>query len=218
MLKRPPATPQHPQRSSALLLTSALAPTQPLSSLPTSTDARRTPSRLLTRPISTTAPHSTSRLSQALSANNCRTSARPPLLPSLLVPLPRLLRVCPTQKHPPSFYLVLTRYLDAATGQAAADAFNSALGVSAAKMIKRANANVQTFTGALGGAAPAVIQSSGTRPFAVNGATFVNKAAALQRSCAVQNTACSNAANSGALAGKSVADCNAQEAACNAAA
>lgn len=85
-------------------------------------------------------------------------------------------------------------------------------------MIKRANANVQTFTGALGGAAPAVVESSGDRPFAVNGATFVNKAAALQRSCAVQNTACSNAVNSKALAGKNVADCNAQEAACNAAA
>jgi hypothetical protein len=115
-----------------------------------------------------------------------------------------------------SLHTILTSLLDAATGQAAADAFNSALGVSAAKF-KRASANVQTFTGALGGAAPAVIQSSGTRPFAVDGATFVNKAAALQRSCSVQNNACSNAVNSGKLAGKTVADCNAQEAACNAA-
>jgi hypothetical protein len=82
-------------------------------------------------------------------------------------------------------------------------------------MVKRAN--VQAFTGTLGGAAPAVQESSGDRPFSVNGATFVNGGAALQRSCAVQNTACSNAVNSGALAGKSVADCNAQEAACNAA-
>lgn len=104
----------------------------------------------------------------------------------------------------------------AATGQAAADAFNSALGVSAAKF-KRANANVQTFTGTLGGAAPPVIQSSGARPFAVNGATFVNEAAALQRSCSIQNTNCANAANSGALPGTTVAQCNAQEAACNAA-
>lgn len=112
---------------------------------------------------------------------------------------------------------LLTLLLDAASGQAAADAFNSALGVSATK-VKRANANVQTFKGALGGAAPAVIESSGERPFAVDGATFVNKAAALQRSCSVQNTACSNAANSKKLAGTSVADCNAQEAACNAAA
>lgn len=79
-------------------------------------------------------------------------------------------------------------------------------------------ANVQTFTGALGGAAPPVVSSTGDRPFAVNGATFVNEAAALQRSCSVQNTACSNAANSGSLAGTSVGDCNAQEDACNAAA
>ena len=79
-------------------------------------------------------------------------------------------------------------------------------------------ANVQTFTGTLGGAAPAVVQGTGARPFTVNGDTFVNQAAALQRSCSVQNTACSNAANSGSLAGTTVGDCNTQEAACNAAA
>lgn len=69
--------------------------------------------------------------------------------------------------------------------------------------------NVQTFTGALGGAAPAVIQSSGDRPFSVNGATFVNAGAALQRSCAVQHNACANAANSGS-GSFSVSDCGAQ--------
>ncbi|TVY41226.1 hypothetical protein LOCC1_G005244 [Lachnellula occidentalis] len=79
-------------------------------------------------------------------------------------------------------------------------------------------ANVQSFTGTLGAAAPAVVQGTGARPFSVNGDTFVNQGAALQRSCSVQNTACSNAANSGSLAGTTVADCNAQEAACNAAA
>ncbi|PSS10769.1 hypothetical protein M430DRAFT_145929 [Amorphotheca resinae ATCC 22711] len=100
----------------------------------------------------------------------------------------------------------------------AADAFNSALGVTASKLKARASANVQTFTGTLGGAAPAVIQSTGDRPFSVNGSTFINKTAALQRSCSVQNTACSNAANSGTLPGTTVADCNAQEVACNAAA
>ncbi|KAH6662966.1 hypothetical protein B0J14DRAFT_452607, partial [Halenospora varia] len=77
--------------------------------------------------------------------------------------------------------------------------------------------NVQAFTGTLGGAAPPVISSAGDRPFSVNGATFVNAGAALQRSCAVQNNACANAVNSGAQAG-SVGDCNAQEQACNAAA
>jgi hypothetical protein len=79
-------------------------------------------------------------------------------------------------------------------------------------------ANVQTFTGTLGGAAPPVISSSGTRPFTVNGNTFVGEGAALQRSCAIQNNACANAVNSKTLTGSSVADCNAQEAQCNAAA
>ena len=48
-------------------------------------------------------------------------------------------------------------------------------------------ANVQTFTGTLGGAAPPVISSAGDRPFSVNGDTFVNAAAALQRSCSVSS-------------------------------
>ncbi|OLN98077.1 hypothetical protein CCHL11_06869 [Colletotrichum chlorophyti] len=55
------------------------------------------------------------------------------------------------------------------------------------------------------------------RPFEVNGATFQNAGAALQRSCAVQHNACANAANSGS-ADISVADCDAQEDDCLAAA
>lgn len=49
-------------------------------------------------------------------------------------------------------------------------------------------ANVQTFTGTLGGAPPPVISSAGTRPFSVNGDTFVNAGAALQRSCSVSTS------------------------------
>ena len=75
---------------------------------------------------------------------------------------------------------------------------------------------MQTFTGTLGGAPPPVISSSGDRPFSVNGDTFVNAAAALQRSCTVQHNACANAANSGALAGGE-AQCETQEDECNAA-
>jgi len=52
---------------------------------------------------------------------------------------------------------------------------------------RAASDNVQTFTGALGGAPPAVIESSGDRPFSVDGSTFVNKGAAIQRSCSVQH-------------------------------
>ncbi|KAI4194105.1 MAG: hypothetical protein LQ348_002706 [Seirophora lacunosa] len=77
--------------------------------------------------------------------------------------------------------------------------------------------NVQTFTGDLGGLPPPVIQSSGDRPFSVNGNTFVNSGAALQRSCAIQHNACANAANGGELAG-GVGQCDAQEKDCNAAA
>jgi hypothetical protein len=50
----------------------------------------------------------------------------------------------------------------------------------------------------------------------VNGNTFVNAAAALQRSCSIQNNACSDAANAGTIAA-TVAECGTQETACNAA-
>ena len=134
------------------------------------------------------------------------------------------------------------------TGQAAADAFNAAFGASASGTSVAANSsnstcattassvstavsssaaaassvsttanNIQSFTGALGGLPPPVVQSSGARPFSVNGDTFVNKAAALQRSCSVQHNACADAANSGEIAG-GVAQCETQEAACNASA
>ncbi|KAK1446891.1 hypothetical protein CCUS01_02450 [Colletotrichum cuscutae] len=78
-------------------------------------------------------------------------------------------------------------------------------------------ANVQTFTGTLGGPAPPVTSDpSADKPFSVNGATFLNAGAALQRSCAVQHNACANAANSGS-GDISVSDCDAQEDDCLAA-
>ncbi|TDZ54655.1 hypothetical protein CTRI78_v006123 [Colletotrichum trifolii] len=77
--------------------------------------------------------------------------------------------------------------------------------------------DVQSFTGTLGGAAPPVTSSDSDKPFEVNGATFLNAGAALQRSCAVQHNACANAANSGSE-DISVADCDAQEDDCLAAA
>ncbi|KAK1489097.1 hypothetical protein CTAM01_11246 [Colletotrichum tamarilloi] len=77
--------------------------------------------------------------------------------------------------------------------------------------------NVQTFTGTLGGPAPPVTSDpSANKPFSVNGATFLNAGAALQRSCAVQHNACANAANSGS-GDISVSDCDAQEDDCLAA-
>ncbi|KAK1722597.1 uncharacterized protein BDZ83DRAFT_721308 [Colletotrichum acutatum] len=75
--------------------------------------------------------------------------------------------------------------------------------------------NVQTFTGSLGGAPPPVIQSSGDRPFSVNGDTFVGKGAALGRSCDVQHNACARAVNSGQLDGE-VSQCDEQNTQCRA--
>ncbi|ELQ34107.1 hypothetical protein OOU_Y34scaffold00796g1 [Pyricularia oryzae Y34] len=65
-----------------------------------------------------------------------------------------------------------------------------------------ASGNIQSFTGALGGAAPAVEFSAGAdRPFTVNGNTFTTANAALTRSCDIQNNACFNAVNGGQLTG-----------------
>ncbi|KAI9759266.1 MAG: hypothetical protein M4579_002475 [Chaenotheca gracillima] len=77
--------------------------------------------------------------------------------------------------------------------------------------------NSQPFTGSLGGAAPPVTDSGNAdRPFEVNGNTFVNIGAALQRSCDIQFNTCADAANSGAST-SSVADCSTQKTACTAA-
>ena len=74
--------------------------------------------------------------------------------------------------------------------------------------------NVQAFSGSLGGPPPPVESTAGAdRPFNVNGATFLNAGAAIQRSCAIQKNACANAANAGQLAGGSQ-QCDAQEDQC----
>ncbi|KAI3400582.1 hypothetical protein diail_2785 [Diaporthe ilicicola] len=109
----------------------------------------------------------------------------------------------------------------AAASNATANAASSSASSSCNKRRVRRQAqgsNVQTFTGALGGAAPPVTDSGDAkRPFSVNGATFVNKGAAIQRSCSIQHNTCANAANSGS-GNFSVSDCGNQEDACNAAA
>jgi hypothetical protein len=72
-------------------------------------------------------------------------------------------------------------------------------------------ANLQTFTGSLGGAATPVLDSGDAkRPFSVKGDTFVNLSAALQRSCDQQFNACANKANGGDKT-ISVADCTSQK-------
>lgn len=66
---------------------------------------------------------------------------------------------------------------------------------------------------ALGGDAPEITNTNDpNRPFSVDGNTFTSEDAAKQRSCDIQNNACSDAANSGA--GHTLADCQAQQQAC----
>jgi len=78
-----------------------------------------------------------------------------------------------------------------------------------------AGANLQTFTGNLGGLPPAV--TTGGKGFVTDGSDFLNLPAALGRSCDVQHNACADASNSGAGSFK-VSDCDAQDTACKAAA
>ncbi|KAK0636715.1 hypothetical protein B0T17DRAFT_481222 [Bombardia bombarda] len=103
-----------------------------------------------------------------------------------------------------------------AADAAAADASAGASAGAAEEATATASVNVQSFTGALGGAAPPVISSASERPFSVEGSTFLNEGAAIQRSCSVQKNACSNAANSGQIEG-GTAQCEAQQQACEAA-
>ncbi|KAI0487309.1 hypothetical protein F4859DRAFT_250410 [Xylaria cf. heliscus] len=76
-------------------------------------------------------------------------------------------------------------------------------------------ANNSQNSGALGGITAPAITNSGdsSRPFSVNGNTFVNQGAAIQRSCDIQNNACSDAANAG-KAGFTVNDCQKQQQQC----
>ncbi|KAI3340908.1 hypothetical protein F4824DRAFT_496510 [Ustulina deusta] len=76
-------------------------------------------------------------------------------------------------------------------------------------------ANNSQNSGALGGITAPSVTNSGdsSRPFSVNGNTFVNQGAAIQRSCDIQQNACSDAANSG-KAGFTVSDCQAQQQQC----
>ncbi|KAL1758373.1 hypothetical protein FB107DRAFT_207184, partial [Schizophyllum commune] len=97
-----------------------------------------------------------------------------------------------------------------ATTSAAASASSASSGSSSSS-----SGNLQTFTGSLGAAAPAV--TAGGRGFQVEGNDdFLNVAAALGRSCDVQHNKCANAANSGG--GFSVGDCDQQNTECRAAA
>lgn len=102
------------------------------------------------------------------------------------------------------------------SGGAGNDAASAAPAAAIAAPAAPATGNLQTFTGTLGAAASPITSSGDAkRPFLVNGATFVNFAAAAARTCDVQFNACANAANDGN--GIALADCTTQKTACTAA-
>ncbi|KAF9815272.1 hypothetical protein IEO21_04635 [Rhodonia placenta] len=123
-----------------------------------------------------------------------------------------------------SIATVTVTVTDAATATAATDVVSATAAATttaaaAAATSAASGANLQTFTGALGGvAAPAV--TAGGRGFEVAGETgdsFLNVAAALGRSCDVQHNQCADAANSGGQS-FTVGDCDTQDTQCKAAA
>jgi len=81
------------------------------------------------------------------------------------------------------------------------------------------DANLQVFTGALGGAAADPITSTGdaTKPFAVAGDTFSDFQTAAIRSCNNQHNACAQVANNSGDKSLTVGQCDTQQTACVAA-
>lgn len=72
-----------------------------------------------------------------------------------------------------------------------------------------------TSNAILGLAAPAVTDSGdSSRPFSVNGNSFISKASAVQRACDIQRNSCFNAINGGQGNGASTSECDAQVQAC----
>ncbi|KAF8964436.1 hypothetical protein BDZ97DRAFT_908103 [Flammula alnicola] len=115
--------------------------------------------------------------------------------------------------------VTVTVQATATATEAPATAAAAAAAATAATTAAAASGNLQTFTGALGGAtAPAV--TAGGRGFLVAGSdSFLNSAAALGRSCDIQHNACANVANSaaGRSAGLSTGQCDTQNTQCHAA-
>ncbi|KAI0600083.1 hypothetical protein F4775DRAFT_91153 [Biscogniauxia sp. FL1348] len=113
---------------------------------------------------------------------------------------------------------------DAAAAGQNASAGNSTAGNANSNSNSNANSgatatqgvDVNAFTGNVGSAPVPVISSAAERPFSVNGDTFLNAGAAIQRACDVQKNKCANAANSGA-ADISTSDCETQQQECVAA-
>lgn len=117
---------------------------------------------------------------------------------------------------PSSTCSIITTTVAADVASSMLATLTSSATVSTSTVSSGTGTDIQKFTGTLGGAPPPVVSSNGDRPFAVNGNTFVNIGAAIQRSCDVQHNACANAANSGKISG-GVGQCETQQSACVAA-
>ncbi|OBT77655.1 hypothetical protein VF21_03757 [Pseudogymnoascus sp. 05NY08] len=84
-------------------------------------------------------------------------------------------------------------------------------------LVPRQTTNLQTFTGALGGAAAEPITNTNDqdRPFEVGGDTFTDFKSAASRTCDNQKNACAKIANGGDQSnGLKVSDCDKQRDTC----
>jgi hypothetical protein len=116
--------------------------------------------------------------------------------------------------------VTVTVQADSPASTEAAIVSSASFSNSTASATSSASAATSTSSaGVLGGIAAPPVTNSGdsTRPFEVNGNTFVNKAAAVQRSCDIQFNGCADAFNGGKATGFDISDCSAQETACLAA-
>lgn len=88
--------------------------------------------------------------------------------------------------------------------------------VASSSIASSSTSSSSSSTSALGGIPAPPVTNSGdsSRPFSVNGNTFVNEGAALQRSCDIQFNACANAFNGGTAKGFDIGDCQTQQEAC----
>ncbi|KAI4604157.1 hypothetical protein KJ359_000285 [Pestalotiopsis sp. 9143b] len=84
-------------------------------------------------------------------------------------------------------------------------------------LFPRQATNLQTFTGALGGASADPVRNT-ERPFEVDGDTFPDFSTAAGRSCDNQKNACAKVANSQQGGSLQVSDCDQQNTECKAAA
>jgi len=102
---------------------------------------------------------------------------------------------------------------DAATVAATATDAAAAAATATAAAAASSGANLQAFTGALGGISPPPVTAGG-KGFITDNSEFLNLSAALGRSCDVQHNQCADKANSGG--GFSVGACDQQDTACRA--